>query len=499
MATATSSGPVPETIRGTGPRRLGRPELALILVGVLFFVIQQLLLPRPFGFSTDEATYLAKVDPAAPELYWTEPRAWGVPVLAFPVAIFSAPLEVVRLYFSVLSSVVLVGAFWPWRRVLHPAVAPLGAFLIATTWWAIFLGPQPMPNLFVGLGAVAVGGLFLRAVQEPSRRRTVLAGLAVAFVALVRPTDSVLVVAPMVAIALFVPRLRRFDVLGALVAGGVLGWMPWIVEAFVRYGDPISRLRAAEAAGPKGLGLNIDYLLALPRLLDGNPYYLTSGPPSAAGDLPFTLTIWLAALVLFVGLGLAAARAQRRLPDVLLVTVPAVLILAFYLLLPSFTSIRFLVPGFALLSVPVATAIVFGLTVSTGTRRKVVAGVVALGLAAHAAMMLVGAYRIMNAQADGSRLKLIQTAEALEPLVEREACLIVGREPQAAAYYLGCRVIQARPLETPPRKITDALARGEDVVAVLPDPPEPGTYLDSWRITAVEGLPEGWAAYLPPV
>ena len=66
-----------------------------------------------------------------------------------------------------------------------------------------------MPNLYVGLGAVAVTGLFLRAVNAPVWWRLALTAAAAGFVALVRPTDSVLVIAPLCAIALVVSRLRR--------------------------------------------------------------------------------------------------------------------------------------------------------------------------------------------------------------------------------------------------------------------------------------------------
>jgi hypothetical protein len=495
MVTSTTSAVEPARGGGRSLRRLGRPALALVLVGLLFFLLQHVLLPRPFGFSTDEVTYLAKVDPTAPELYWTEPRAWGVPVLAAPIAVFSPGIELVRLYFSVLSSAALVAAFWPWLRVLHPAVAPLGALLFSTSWFALFFGPQVMPNLYVGLGAVAIVGLFLRAVREPSWQRLALTGATVAVVALIRPTDSVLVVAPVVAIALFVPRLRRPVVLGVLVVGGVVGWLPWIVEAFVRFGDPFTRLSAAEDAGPKGLGLDLEYLLALPRFIDGSPYYITADEPDGGGPVNLPLTVWLLAVVVLVGLGLGAARAERRLPELLLVFVPACVLAAFYLLLPSFTSIRFLVPVFALLGVLVATALVHAVT-TAGTRRRAISGVIAVGLLLHAAMMVYGAYRNLHGQAV-ARAELLQAAQALRPLVERERCLVVGQEPQATAYYLGCTVQQARPQETPQWPVSDAIENGWDVVAVLHTPVDEG-YLTTWRPIDVPGLPDGWQAFRPP-
>lgn len=72
-----------------------------------------------------------------------------------------------------------------------------------------------MPNLYVGLGAVAVTGLFVRAVHDPVWWLLALTAAAAGFVALVRPTDSVLVMAPLFAIGLVVTRLRRLKVLAS--------------------------------------------------------------------------------------------------------------------------------------------------------------------------------------------------------------------------------------------------------------------------------------------
>ena len=87
------------------------------------------------GLRQDAIPDLAKVNPAAPHLYWSSLRAWGTPLLAAPVALLNPSVALVRVYFAVLLGVGLVLAYLPWRRVLHPAVAPLAAFLFATTWF----------------------------------------------------------------------------------------------------------------------------------------------------------------------------------------------------------------------------------------------------------------------------------------------------------------------------------------------------------------------------
>ena len=120
------------------------------------------------------------------------------------VAAFSPSLTIYRLYFGLLSSAGLIAAFWPWLRV-RPAVAPAAALFFSTIWFTAAFGSLVMPNLYVGLGAVAVTGLFVRAAYEPVWWRLVLTAAAAGFVALVRPTDSVLVMAPLFAIGLVVP------------------------------------------------------------------------------------------------------------------------------------------------------------------------------------------------------------------------------------------------------------------------------------------------------
>jgi hypothetical protein len=257
---------------------LRQGQIALLLVGLMFLVVQLVMVRHPLGLSQDESNYLA--DPMVPELYWTQPRAWGMPLLAAPVAVFSPSLTIYRLYFGFLASAGLIAAFWPWLRVLRPVVAPAATLFFSTIWFTAAFGSLVMPNLYVGLGAVAVTGLFLRAVHAPVWWRLILTAAAAGFVALVRPTDSVLVIAPLCAIALIVSRMRRLKVPAAVAVGELLGWLPWIIEGYSRFGGPVERLRAAETSGTHGLDLRSSNLLIFPRLLDG-----TQGTAAAEAHL----------------------------------------------------------------------------------------------------------------------------------------------------------------------------------------------------------------------
>ncbi len=482
----------------TSSAALRRASLALLLVALLFFVVQLVLVPRPFGLSVDEANYLAKVDPAVPELNWTQPRAWGMPVLAAPVAFLSADLPVIRLYFSVLASAGLAAAFWPWLRVLQAAVAPLAALLSSTTWFTVFFGSELMPNLYVSLGAVGVVGLLLRSVQEPTWWRTALAGSVSAFIALVRPTDGVLVIAPLLAGALLVPRLRRPSPLVAVLLGCGVGWLPWVVEAFARFGGPVARLRAAETAGPRGLELNLTGLLTLPRLLDGNPTYCCyGGPPSDAGPVPLLLTVWLLAVIVAALVGLAFAARQHRSPEMLVVCLPAGLLAAFYLLLPSFITLRFLLPVFALLALPVGTAVVCLVSASQGRWRSAVVTVITVGVVTHVLGMLAIAEHALDHTA-ARRDVALQNGAALRPLIAGRPCLVVGVQAQTTAFYTRCRVQGASARRQPPERVRTAQAEGRVIIALLSAPPHPTSYLASWRKVQVPGLVPAFEAYVPP-
>jgi len=468
-------------------------------VGVVFLALQLAVVPRPFGYSTDEVTYLAMVDPAVPELYWSAPRAWGTPVLAAPVAAFSAGLEVTRWYFAGLSSLFLSAAFWPWLRVLHPAVAPLAALLFCTTWIPLYYGSLVFPNLYVGLGAVALVGWFLRAVQGPVWWPATLAAAAAALVALVRPTDSVLVVAPVLGLTLLVRRLRRPVALAALVVGTLAGWLPWVVEAYLRFGGPLARLQAAESAGPKGLALDVSPLLILPRLLDGAPTYCCEGGTvSDAGPVPLLLAAWLLALPsVLILVALVFAVRRGRLAELLLVCLPALLLASFYLLLPAFTTLRFVLPAFVLLTLPVASALVDLLSASRGSWRSLLVALTAAGLVTHLALMLPTAKRILDVSGPG-RSRDLSTAAALRPLIDRKPCLMLGVTRRVTSYYLGCALHPGLPTARPPARVRQALAEGHLVVAVLRRRPPATSYLATWQRVPLPELPSRMRVYVPP-
>lgn len=313
-----------------------------------------------------------------------------------------------------------------------------------------------------------------------------------------RPTDSVLLLLPILSIALLVRRLRRYDVLAALAVGGLLGWAPWVVEAFVRFGGPLARLRAGNEAGLGGVAPSLVNLLTYPRMLDGLPNYCCCGGPAAqAGPVPTLLTVWFVAIPLLALLRLFAAARRQRVAELALAGAPACLFAAFYFLLLRFASVRFLLPIGALLSLPVAAGLVDLVAMTRGRLRLATGVLVGLVLVGHLGLMLPTAAKVFPMQSR-SRAREPRVAAALRPLVAKHPCMLVAVEPVTRSYYLGCSAQLLKPTPRQPSHVAAARRRGWSVLAVLPKAPPPGTCLASWQRVPLPQLGRGWAAHLAP-
>jgi hypothetical protein len=137
--------------------------------------------------------------------------------------------------------------------------------------------------------------------------------------------------------------------------------------------------------------------------------------------VPFALTTWLVGVLVIAALGVVWAVSECRLPEMMLVCLPAGLLAAFYLLLPGFTSLRFLLPAFALLPLPVAFALVYAMR----RWRKIAAVIIVAALVGHVAPMLFLAERQMDAIWRW-RSAQVQAAAALQPFVNERPCLVIA-------------------------------------------------------------------------
>jgi hypothetical protein len=474
----------------------GRPWLlVLVLVAAGYSGVQFALNSRDTGLGWDEAVYISQFADGVPPAVFGASRAHGLPLLLAPVDTLTSSILAIRVYLTLLSGVGLVVAFWPWLRLRDSAVVPLAAFLFASTWLSIFYGGQAMPSLYVAFGAIAAVGLFGLSLERSSRAALFGLVTSFAFLSLVRPTDSLLVAAPLVAGALLVRRWRRPAPIGAIAAGLAIGWGAWIVDAFARFGDPLSRLNEASSASDSGLHFTLGEYL---RGLDGP---LTCGFSAPCGPYPVVELVAFAALVGLAGVGVHASRRAPALEFARVAAVVAAVFAGVYILFVGFAVPRFLLPVWGLLAIPAAEGLRWLVRPGGGLvdRRRLVlatAGVLAFGAA-----QVATADRIIDTTRLG-RANYVPIAHALERQVGvGPPCFIWGYHAVEPAYTARCESggsIGDFDLPRPPTDLRDALAAGKRVVIIAQRPSVPWPRFRGWTRTRLHGIDgERWYAYTP--
>ncbi|MEU9479858.1 hypothetical protein [Streptomyces sp. NPDC048191] len=415
----------PRTSRGARP---DRPLVPLAAVAAVFTLAQLLLVGPYMGLGWDETVYVSQVSAHAPAAFFSAPRARGVPLLVAPVASWSSSTALLRSCLAILSGLALFLALRAWRGLFPVRVLALAGGLFASLWVTLFYGPQAMPNYWVAVGASATVACFLRARAGPGR--AVWWGLAAsaALMALMRPTDAVWTVLPLLALGLV---RRHWRALAALLTGLVAGAAEWVIEAYAAYGGPLRRLSEASAI-QGGLGRHfavVDQLRSLGGRALCRP--CTGAAPAAV------VTVWWFVLPVLAALGLAVAVRARRTTVTLLPLACAATVACPYLFLIDYAAPRFLLPAYALLALPVADALVFLVTAPRGRRRPVVATLVCLGLGAHLAVQLAVLVHTVDG-ATAQRRGWSRTAAALHRLGVRPPCLLTGGDAIPIAFYTGC-------------------------------------------------------------
>ncbi|GAA3141685.1 hypothetical protein GCM10010466_35820 [Planomonospora alba] len=463
------------------------PVAALGLVAAVYAVAQLTIVSARMGIGWDEAIYASQFSGHAPPAEFSAPRAQGMPLLVAPVTALTDSVVVLRLYMTALSSLGLLAAFGVWTRVRPGYTAPLAALLFSGCWLSLFYGNEVMPNLYVALGAVAAAGLLCL----PGRGWATAAALAAvtAFVALVRPSDA-LVVAAVLVVAALVARPRRWRECAAVAAGLAAGWGEWLVEAVVRYGGAAARMRAAGEANLTGPALSV---VEHARALDG-PSLCRWG--TDCGPVSVVALVWWLAIPLVGAFGLYAARRERRGPGpLLLAAVLAVAVAAPYLFYVGYAAPRFLMPAYALAALPVAAGVIALVRWGRAPLRRAAVVFAGAGLLAHFVLQGGYAYR-MSAIAFESRERVGLAVEELRRLGVRGPCMVYGQSGVQIGYLLGCRSQGlARGFHRrPPVRVRQALEAGERLLVVYSGA-RPPRFSASWRTVR---LPGGWKARFSP-
>ncbi|GAB3986147.1 hypothetical protein GCM10029978_100890 [Actinoallomurus acanthiterrae] len=264
----------------------GRPltaDAALAAIGAVFVVAQLLLGALRFPLELDEATYASQFAAGVPRFPYAAHRAIGEGLLAAPLTALTSSVGALRAYMVALSGVLLYAAFRPWLRVRPGAAVPVAAALFACSWVALRFAATVLPNLPIALAAVAAVGLAV----HPGRRTW--AGLLVAFagMALIRPTDAAWVGIPVLAGMSAVRAWRRAAPIAGAVVGLAIGAIAWLVDAYARFGGPVTRLHTINVVnGSNGLYLTQwRYLRSMSGKESCLPHAASCGPITATSML----------------------------------------------------------------------------------------------------------------------------------------------------------------------------------------------------------------------
>ena len=439
-----------------------------VVVGALV-VAEFLFVVGKRGLSWDEIVYITQINRFAYAAPFVAARARGITLITAPVTLLTSSLLVLRSYLALLSGLALLGALWVWHRVLPWRLLAIAALLFSSLWIVQYYGPRAMPDMWLAVSGLAAVGFFNVAVRTGRKRE--LAGLAasLAVATLMRPSDAVFLAVPLAVAAIFVPGWRNWRLTVALVAGLVAGGLEWAIEAYARWGGIGQRLHYAVAM-QSGAGLHAGLWDEL-RALDGP---VICRRTCHVGWSDPKLTIWWLAIPLLVALGLIAARRAGRLGPAVLATLAALAVSAQYLVLINYAAPRFLIPAYALLSLPIAEGADWMLAnwVLAGRhlliRVAVGAACVALLLAQAVSQHLVLTRNVIAAETDDQAVGAKITAAGISP-----PCEITGYQYIPYAYYTHCR-----PLTQVPPAGTD---RGATIVYIIKQGDALPPSLRTWR------------------
>lgn len=449
-------------------RRFATPEVALLVVAVVYALstVPGALLLRSLLW--DEVVYASQLAHGVHPVVWSAPRAWGMPLLLAPVDLFTTSTIVIRLYLSGLAGVGLFLAFRPWLRVVDPWVVPVAAGLFATLWTSVLYGALAYPNLWLAFAVVAGVGYICRELQDQSSRGS-LVGILVTFAiaSLLRPTDASILAAPVLLVCL---GRRAWPLVAATAAGLAVGWLVWTGEAFLRFGGLFARLSSSSRINDIHPGF---YPLPMLDAVDGPR--LLCRPAELCQDTHLLGVAWWLLLPILAVIGIAAAR--QRLPF-LLVTGSAAFLALSYVLTIDWASPRFLIPSYALLSLPVAGALIAMIR-----WRRGMAVVIALALVLHVATQVRSYAGVLRPEVGSTAVFAAQADELRDAFGLRAPCVILGPRAIQLSFLTGCEADYSAKAPSPqdPAAV-EAIASGKQAFIVLPSGPDAPPPADGWQL-----------------
>ncbi|MCU1429886.1 MAG: hypothetical protein JWL83_3886 [Actinomycetia bacterium] len=463
---------------------LRHARVALVAVAIAWVVAQVALVGVHRWFAWDEAVYFAKASPDLPTVSWAAARSLGFPALLWPVVAAGGGAGAVRVEMLLVCGAGLVAAYWPWTtRLGGGGVA--AAVLFAGSWPALFYGTELYPNLVVALALVGALGA---AVNAQTKRAAVVALAFMAIASTCRPTDALLAAVGAAPLLFVVRRRQAITPVTGLLGGVAVGWTVWVVEAFLDFGGPIERFRTAfqnNAARDPRRGV-LTGLAHQPLTAS-----LSRSPIVAA-------LAWVAFLAALAIAGYVIAHRRGELSVLVALAAAAMLLIAYVLYAPD-TGARFLLPVFALISVPAGIAL-------DAARRALAHPASARGVLAGAVCALVAVTIVLHGHAANAIATRERAARATDQAAGRELARLAHGRPCAFVSQFNYPAIEVAshcngaPLRfdrspSLPRSFTRQPGLR---FAVGPFPPAAGSRVAQWRRVQPVGAP-GVSIYVAPV
>jgi hypothetical protein len=215
-----------------------------------------------------------------------------------------------------------------------------------------------------------------------------------------------------------------------VIGGLVLGWSEWAIEAQASYGGFFHRLAQANAVNTPGAHFS---LLTQASAVNGPTL---CRPCSQAVSVPHVL--WWFAIPPLIAIGLYTARRTLRFLPLLTATVAGTGLALEYVITVSYAAPRFLLPAYALLSLPVAAGI---LGLIRWARRPPLRVAVISAVIVVTLIQLVSQTQYLRRQVGAStvaRNAYFAQAAVLRSYDVHSPCLIYGPTGPPVAFILGC-------------------------------------------------------------
>lgn len=348
-----------------------------------------------------------------------------------------------------------------YSRWIRPVgiVAPLSMAIYSASWLALFYGSEASPNYYVAACAVGLAGSLVSYLQSSRVADLVWVFGFLSAASLLRPIDGVVLAALAALVVMFRQpvrlALKTWAILGFAV---LLGLTPWILESYNSFDGPFTRLRLASEVIDSSWTFNLAAHLRL-----------MNGPLVGPENHPVSLVVLVLVLAVVVVGSIGVLASPKKLP-ILVAAGFSVGVVTPYIVYVGALAPRFLLPGYALWSIPLASGSI--LLWNRGILTRTV--ITGLGVAA-ISWSLVTAVHIESLRVEARELAVI-IADTVRDDADGQPCTVLshlGHPP--IAFYSGCNGARAtnKTVACVYRKLSETTEDGEVVYFAtrgLPDP-----------------------------